>query len=224
MDELEKRRRQLADPDSHLDSLGDKPVEDLNESQLAELKENQAFENELSKAMNIDVPGEIADKIILNQRIKNRRNLLTTWAVAASLVTVSTISVLTFNQPQLPMAQQALNHVYHEVEYLVSDNIISAEEVKERLAQMNLSLPALPEKITYASKCGFAGDKAMHLIAEIDGQPVTLLITSLPVEDAIRFGDERFIGKMRTFASNSLIAIAENQELVDRLYQQIIDA
>jgi|GEM_PF-2965379 len=222
MDELEKRRRQLADPNSHIDSLGDASIESLNETELAQLKANQAFENQLSAAFNIEVPEALPEKVLLNQRLRKRRNRLVNWSVAASMAFASLMSLHWLSRPDLPLSQHALNHVYHELELLQISDAIAPDQVLDELAKLNIHLPLLPEKVTSASICGMAGERVVHLVAEIRGQPVTLLITHLPIEKTIRFGDERFIGKMQKFARQGLIAIAEDQRLVDSLFEQII--
>ena len=60
-----------------------------------------------------------------------------------------------------------------------------------------------------------------HIVAEVDGKPVTLLITPNEVEDHQSFGDQRFLGKMRKLAAMNFVMVAENLDLVDELYRQI---
>ena len=222
MDELEKRRQQLADPEKHLQSIGDKPIEELSAAEREALKKSQEFEHALHSAMNIDVPESLADKVILNQRLRSRRHRYTYWAIAASFALVSVLGIYQINQPQLPLTQEALKHVYDEIDYLDRKDPIPLDVVQARLDKMNLELPNLPEKITFAVDCGLGGESAMHMIAEIDGKPVTLLITTaLSIDDAKIFGDDRFIGKTRSVATNKVIAIAEDSKLIDRVYEQI---
>lgn len=224
MDELEKRRLQLADPYKHLQSIGDKSVEDLSVTERQSLKESQEFERTLHTAMSIDVPDSLADKVILNQRLRGRRNRYTYWAIAASFALVSVLGIYQINQPHLPLTQQALKHVYHEIDYLSKKELIPLDVVQARLDKMNLELPNLPERITFAEGCGLGGESAMHMIAEIDGKPVTLMITAaLGLSNAKIFGDDRFIGKTRAIAAKNVIAIAEDSKLIDRVFQQISD-
>ena len=221
MDDLEKRRRLLADPDGHLKSLQNIPFDDLTEAQLAELKSSQALENQLKRAMNIDVPGELVDKIILKQRLATRKNRMLGWSIAASLAIVSMMSILMLSQPKLSLPQSALAHVYNEMDHLSSQILVTSETVTRQLAEMNVELPFLPKHITFAYPCGLDGEAAMHLIAQIDGKPVTLLITNTALSDVGGFGDGHFVGKIRNIADNGFIAIAEEPRLLDLIYQQI---
>lgn len=224
MDELEKKRRQLADPDLHLQSLGDIPIDALNHKQLEELKSSQAFESLLFKSMSIDIPEDGIDKVILTQRLKKKKNNYSNWAIAASIMFVSVFSFTILNNPPKSLADEALAHVYSEMNHLTENQVISSDVVRKRLTQLGFSLPAIPKAVTFASKCGFRGNKAMHIVAEIEGQPVTILVTQLSIENNKRFGDERFMGKMRQFSNGNLIVIAENLSLVDQLYKQLTHA
>lgn len=222
MDELEKRRQQLADPEKHLQDIGDKPIEELSTAERDTLKKSQEFEHALQSALSIDVPDTLADEVILNQRLRSRRNRYTYWAIAASFMMVSFFGIYQANQPRLPLTQETLRHVYEEIDYLDSDELIPLDVVQARLESMNLELPNLPEKITFAVDCGLGGKSAMHIIAVIDGQPVTLFIApTLAIEDNKIFGDNRFIGRSRSIASNKIIAIAEDSKLIDRIFQQL---
>ncbi len=221
MDELEKRRRQLADPEQHVQSFGETPVNELSQKQIEALKSSQVFEGLLYQSMAVDIPEQAAEKVILNHRLSKKKNYFTNWAIAASVMFASILSITLFNNKQLSIADEALVHVYDEIDHLFESNVIATEVVKQRLAKSGFSLPSLPGEITYASKCGFRGNKAMHLVAEIEGQPVTILITPLQVEDNEKFGDKRFAGKMRRLAKGNVIVIAEKTSLIDKVYKQI---
>ncbi|TQV74112.1 DUF3379 domain-containing protein [Aliikangiella marina] len=222
MDELEKKRRQLADPQSQLSDVDVESFENISDEKLAEIKESQQFESQLQQAMNIDVPEALADKVILNQRLTKRRNRFFNFAIAASVALVSILSFNLINKEQLPVTEEALAHVYHEAGYLERDKVISSKAVIAKLAKMGLTLPSLPEKITFASGCDFGNDEAMHIIAEVDGKQVTLFVTKAPLEENKLFGDGKLMGQIKNLASHGLIAIAEDKAGIDGLYKQII--
>jgi len=221
MDELDKKRRQLADPQSQLSDIDAETFDNLSEEKLAEIKKSQQFEKQLLQAMNIDVPEALADKVILNQRLRSRRTLFINFAIAASVALVSILSFNQLNREQLPLTEEALAHVYDEAGLLERDELISSKEVKSRLAKMGLILPGLPDKITFAGGCAFANDRAMHLIAEVDGKQVTLLITKNPIDETRLFGDDKLMGQIKNIASHGLIAIAEDKSVIDSLYKKI---
>ncbi|TQV85289.1 DUF3379 family protein [Aliikangiella coralliicola] len=224
MDELEKKRRQLADPKQHIENFDEQSPDNMSEQELAQLKADQNFERQLLGAFSVPVPEQLSEKILLNQRLQKRRNIFSLWALAASISILSMLSFMTTDYSQSSLTQQALKHVYHEEKYLTGGNPIARDEIERRLAKYGVSLPSLPEKVVFASRCGFGGESAMHIIAEIDGKPVTLLLTPIAVEDNKSFGDDRFVGKMRKTLANNLIVIAEDLSLVERFFQQIGDA
>lgn len=224
MDELEKKRRQLADPQSQLSDVDEESFENISPQKLAEIKESQQFENQLQQAINIGVPEALADKIILNQRLRLRRTLFTNFVIAASIAIVSVLSFNLFEKELLPPTEEALAHVYDESSLLKRDKVISTKVVNSRLAKMGLALAGLPEKITFAGGCSFGQGSAMHLIAEIDGEQVTLLITENPLEETKLFGDDKLMGRIQNSSSHGLIAIAENMSVIDKLFKKVTKA
>jgi hypothetical protein len=237
MDELNKKRQQLADPEAYLSALTEQQRAELSDTDIKQLKQEYLFEKSLAKAFAVNVDPQFADRIILQQRLSGKKNATTkfSWssklAIAASFLLVSILSFNYVNHSNsnvidLSLSKQALAHVYGEISLLdmtlpKNQKTIDPQIVQQSLKQMAIDLPHLPFEVLSVGKCGFAGNKAMHLVARIDGKPVTLLITPNKSQQSISFSDNRFIGKVRQIANASFVLVGEDSISLDKLFSQL---
>ena len=229
MDELNKRRQLMSDPQNYLNNLSEEERANLSSLEVESLKAERAFQQSLRKAYEIDVDEAIAEKIILNQQLSSRKSKLRYLSMAASLVLVLMASLLIPTDGLSDLSAQALAHVELEEEYLTIDHHVSLSNVDQSTRQMGLALPNLKGPIQLALKCKLGKKPAMHIITNLEDNPVSLLITEHQGDNLQRSGNEEiesFSDKKRfgkTFSRNStqLFVIAENMALVDRFIAQL---
>ncbi|MET1257021.1 DUF3379 family protein [Aliikangiella maris] len=237
MDELEKKRAQRVDPLTQQQQIDNQTYQQMTPAQQQHLRDEQRFEKQLQDAFKFEINPALANKILFNQHLQNRKKLGVKWAIAAS---IAFISIMTFWQasnmddlPPMQVAQQnviledALFHVQNESEYLALESLMSPEDINRQLSRLNIELTGLPDKITFATKCKVAGKTALHMIAQVDGAPVTLFIAPKavfsPTDLPQSFSNPTWQGELQTFANNGIIVIAKDRAVIKPVLERIKD-
>ncbi len=232
MDELEFRRRLFAQPTDKDDEL----LEFAKQSpeRMALLKELRAFDKELHQAIDIDVPENLADKIILKQTMSENPDKIKalsatrkrkSWYLAAAASVAIVFGVFTYQLvvPPLSIGEHALAHVYHEMGSLESTQRFDIAEVNNRLAQLGGQFKTLPGEVKYARFCNFKGQKGLHLVFESDFGPMTVFV--VPSENKYLgdnyFSDEHFAGRVSHFPQGDTILVASTKAPLDEYQSRI---
>ncbi|PCK29673.1 DUF3379 family protein [Pseudoalteromonas piscicida] len=219
MDELEFRRRLVADPH---DEEVIKQAEQQPELQ-ALVDEMQSFDDFLSKSLDIDVPEGLADKVIAKQQALEQaeqkvvkvswfRRATAPFAIAASVFFAAVIFYFGgFGQP-LDTGEHALAHVYYEQSALEKQEAVSLQTVNEKLAMFGGKFDNLPGKIVYATFCNFKGQKSLHLVMQSEFGPLTVFVVPTGQQSTIdnqdNFGDGRFSGLIAHNGKANTILVA----------------
>ena len=171
------------------------------------LNESKAFDKQLDNALEIPVPDNLAERIILNTSLKEKARTdeleqkdkvvsARSWfkfdrvhlALAASFVIA--VSAFMFSEEQSinqTAGEHALAHVYHEIYALNKTQPISIQAVNEKLALLGGQISDLPGKVTYVTFCDFQGERGLHLVFESDFGPMTVFIVPIVVFDTNRW-------------------------------------
>lgn len=204
MDELEFRRRVIAQPNSTEKELMAFAEQHPEQQQFVD--DMQSFDQQLNEALTIDVPQGLAERIIANtakhsteqqaedpenndneqqqstsdnvvdakKRFKKGRIQL---AMAASLIVAVGAFFLSSQQhTSYTVSEHALAHVYHEIFSLDKKEPISLQSVNEKFALLGGHLDELPGKVTYLMFCDFKGERGLHLVFESEFGPMTVFI------------------------------------------------
>ncbi|MFY8350026.1 DUF3379 domain-containing protein [Pseudoalteromonas sp. SSM20] len=215
MDELELRRRLYADPNT-----SDKDVLNALESDPdahAFSKELKALDNDIEHALNVPVPENLAERLVLNQSLHafqtQRKKTRIHLALAASVAFLFGVSFTYLNMgAPLNLEQHALAHVYHEPSSLTNVNhSFSLQEVNAKLASFGGNFSELPNQVSYLTFCDFKGQKSLHLVFQTEQGPMTLFI--VPSKNQYRtesyFSDEAFDGATYQGHKANLILLGE---------------
>ncbi|MFY8272856.1 DUF3379 family protein [Pseudoalteromonas sp. SSDWG2] len=235
MDELEFRRRLFAEPTDKDPQL--KEFAEQSTERKALVNELKALDKELNEAMNIDVPDNLADKIILKQtmlecpeRIKElgqaRKKRSWYWTMAASVAIACSFAVYQFSLPPLSVGEHALAHVYHEIDSLESTQRFDISEVNSRLAELGSKIKALPGEVKYARFCHFKGQKGLHLVFDSEFGPMTMFVVPSPNKylGDNYFSDQHFAGRVSHFPQGDTILVASAQAPIDEYQSRINQA
>ncbi len=244
MDELEFRRRILAEP-----STIDKELEAFAEQDTdkqAFIDDVRAFDDDLSKALNIPVPENLAKRIIDNTyaaedapseqpldtiiEAKSRFafNRLYLAAAASFLVAISVFFVTNKQHTLYSVGEHAFAHLYHEIGSLDKHEAIDLPYVNEKFATIGGHLDELPGKVTYLMFCDFQGKTGLHLVFESDFGPMTVFIVPSDEQPfgtgSDDFNDERFAGHINRGERADTILIASIGAPLDSYNSMINDA
>ncbi|MBT1446314.1 DUF3379 family protein [Shewanella sp. JM162201] len=202
MDELEFRRRAYGDPHSQepefLSAMQESPA---REQFVAELK---SLDRRVEKALKVDVPEGLADKLILRQQLtahhSQRRRTRYLIAMAASVAFVVGVSFGVLRFGPVDLGEHALAHVYHEPKALLSDSTVELADLNASLASLrgleHARFEGEPGQVVFKAYCDFRGVRSLHLVLENAGGKVTLFI--VPIEERMQletqFADAKYQG------------------------------
>ncbi|KXF81336.1 DUF3379 family protein [Enterovibrio coralii] len=187
MDELEFRRRLLADPQDRDPALSAAKQESpANQKLAAELEQLDVM---IDQALRVDVPEDLVDKVLFKQTsdvIRENRKPRFHLAIAASVAFVFGIMLGQFNWQTLPTAptspnlgQIALEHYYHE-EGFTKDAFEGAtlQQVNAKLLPLGKTFNGtLPGQVSYLNHCSFDDRHAVHMVLKADnGEDYTVFV------------------------------------------------
>ncbi|WP_139708179.1 DUF3379 domain-containing protein [Aeromonas allosaccharophila] len=203
MDELEFRRNAMIQPsDQQPDFLKTAEACQANRNYLDEMKQ---FDRSLKRAMQVEVPAGLAERILLRQAmlqdsgtqddmppsrplgtapVKIRTS--TSWsqiALAASVAFLLGMSTRWISLPEttptaLSLAQVAMAHVYGEAPFIQGiDERVNLQSINAKLEMYGATLKEMDGlKVTYVNHCSFYQGPALHMVIRGEMGPVTLFI------------------------------------------------
>ncbi|MCH1930767.1 DUF3379 domain-containing protein [Shewanella sp. A25] len=219
MDELNFRRQAFENPhNQEPDFLIQAQGKAENQQLISDLKRLDA---KLNSALKVEVPEDLADKLILRQQLhqhhKLRRQSIFLMAMAASIAFVFGVSFSLWRMGPVDLAEHALAHVYHESAALQLDQNVSFNQVNAELASMKMLKTShfieQPGKVFYTSFCDFQGVRSLHLVLEGQKGKVTVFI--VPVEKRMvleqSFADGKYHGLGFEIDQAFMLLVAEDQ-------------
>ncbi|WOE68403.1 DUF3379 domain-containing protein [Aeromonas allosaccharophila] len=203
MDELEFRRNAMIQPnDQQPDFLKAAEASQANRNYLDEMKQ---FDRSLKRAMQVEVPAGLAERILLRQAmlqdsdtpddrqqfrplgtapVKIRAS--TSWrqiALVASVAFLLGMSTRRISLPEttptaLSLAQVAMAHVYGEAPFIQGiDERVNLQSINAKLEMYGATLKEMDGlKVTYVNHCSFYQGPALHMVIRGEMGPVTLFI------------------------------------------------
>ena len=179
MDCLEFRRRLGAEPSTHDPDM--RAHREQCTACAAAHARAQRFEQELADALDVPVPANLAERVLLAQATGQRRQFVqqrrTAFALAASVVCALGIGGVAWQQVDAhSLPALAVAHMPEEIATLDLTRTIPAQAVLAGFAKRHIDLPgALPNDTTYVQDCLVGSYKTVHLVSRVDGQSVAVL-------------------------------------------------
>jgi hypothetical protein len=229
MDDLEFRRRILADPNDNSPDLSAARNESIVNRKLYD--ELLQLDAQLEKTMKVDVPDDLADRILFhqsgqpNEKPKSNRFHM---AIAASVALAVGIMIGQFNHFALPSAQAAgigqiaLQHVHTEAPFVNTvDESVSLQQVNAKLLPFGPSLSNLPGHVSYVNHCGFGDKNALHMVMDTPQGKVTVFIVPEVSKTMTAFNDKQMDGIVMPIKNASLIVVGEKGQDVMPIIKSI---
>ncbi|PSW18832.1 DUF3379 domain-containing protein [Photobacterium sanctipauli] len=221
MDDLEFRRRLLADPnDNSQEMIAARNASVTNRKLSDELLQ---LDSKLEQALKVDVPDDLADRILFHQSgqtAKKPNKTRVHLALAASVAFAFGVFTGQFNNIvgttqhtdyQAELAQTALEHIYHEAPFIEGINeSVSLRQVNAKLTPFGPKLTGLPGHVYYINHCGFGNKNALHMVMGTDQGKVTVFIVPENSPQMTPFGDDSMQGVVMPIKDASLIVVGEN--------------
>lgn len=144
-------------------------------------REQRALDRRLQVALRLDVPAELPARVIWRQAA--RRRLPRRLALAAGFVLVAGLGLVLAQLlppavlPAGPLVADVVAHIEHEPDLLLPTSA-RAEPVRVRavLTRGGVELPEPLPDVVHAGLCPFRGHLVPHLVVNVDGEPVSVLV------------------------------------------------
>lgn len=233
MDDLEFRRRIMADPKARdAEILAALQSSDSN-AQFAE--EVLELDTQLEKALKIDVPEDLADRILFTQTthslpITNRFSRKM-FALAASIAFIAGLLIgqLQWHNILIPPAyaslpDMAIAHVQNEKAFVQGiDEQASNVQINAKMQPLAAKLTAqFPYHVYYLNHCGFGTANAVHLVFAGEKGKVTLFLVPLPSDKVTQFDQQGMRGVVEPIKQSSLIIVGQQNEDISKITAKIL--
>lgn len=224
MDDLSFRKAVLAEPFNSDPALIEAAKQDPEKQ--AFWQEVKAMESQLQEAMNVPVPEQLADKLILRQTLRSHSASASKrpWygAIAASFMLVAVITIATLGGGEQALARDVIAHAEH-AEYEVSKSLpATTASINKLLAAYNGKLNGNIGEVMSANYCYLNEIKSLHLIIKGEKGLSSLFVMGDADNQKIdsRFSEKQYIGSSFILESAKIIIVGEDADEVEWLQQQ----
>lgn len=233
MDDLEFRRRILSDP---------KQKDEEILQALAENDANSKFVDDvldldlkIKQAMNVDVPEDLADKILFSQtsnaldddKVVRPNFARKAMALAASVAFTAGLLVGQINwgnvivsPAQASLANTAMKHVVAEKEFVNQlDENVSNRQVNAKMMPFHYQIKGdFPYHVYYLNHCGFGeSNNALHMVFQGKEGKVTMFVTDVKSDQKVDFDKDGMSGVVKPVGKASMILVGNSGEDVEAI-------
>ena len=226
MDELSFRRTIYAEPNTTDPEIIQAAKDDP--AKRAFWDEVKAMDAQLAQAMNIPVPENFAEKLILRQGMDEftQRRQKRPWyvAMAASFALVAGVSYMTLFAGNNGLANDVFAHVspeYMNKEISMSGQNVSQEAINAKMATFNGVLSDDIGEVVAANYCYLDTIKSLHMIVRGEKGLISLFVMpdNKGEELAEDFSNKELVGTSFLLKSAKIIIVGNDQEEVSHLQE-----
>jgi len=229
MDDLQFRRSIYANPKTNDKEVIAAKHADPKRMQFS--KEVEQLDKKISSALNVNVPEDLCNKLLLRQAMEShqhqKRKNRVQIALAASVAFAIglTVNTLQFSSAYANIGDYALAHVYHENNAFDNNALasINLASLNNKMATFNGSFAQSIGKIIAADYCRFDGVKSLHLVYQGESSPVNIFV--VPARENVRFsntfGDYKFNGTSINAGNNHVIVVGDKSESLTKWQENI---
>jgi len=186
----------------------------------------RAFESTLRRALDVPVPAQLAESILLAHATAQHRRRRR-YVRGGGLLALAACLVLAFgigmHLRATPLSTLAVDHVEAPAEHfaLSLDKAIDASKVREAFAQRGMTLHDVPDGISYVHCCPVGRYKSVHLVMpEKDGPVTVLYITDDRVAQRSSFEHNGWSGRSVPMGKGTLVLVGHDAASFDHVEQQ----
>jgi len=213
MDCLEFRRRLGSDPQARDPDM--RAHREVCAACAAAYARAQRFEHDLTDALTVGVPANLAESVLLAQATGERRQFVrrrrVLVAIAASVLCAVGIGGFAWQQVDArSLPALAVAHMPGEIDSFELKQPIAGDAVIAGFAVRHVVLKgALPRDTTYVHDCPVGPYGVVHLVNRVDDQPVAVLY--FPHKKAGRkdFTRQRWHGREVPLAQGTLVMLTD---------------
>lgn len=225
MDDILFRHTAVATPNDKSEEF----VKRANESEksLQLVKEAKEFDEMLADCLEVEVPKDLNDKILLEQSfaIERERKMSGRWhlAIAASIAFIIGLSVpmlSNFNQVAPDIGTVALQHVQQEYYMTAKANEqATIQNVNAKLARYGGTAQDGIGEVYFVNYCSLKGTPALHMILQGEKGRVTVYVLSddSNLKASAEFSNEHFKGISEKVGRAKLVIVGEPGEPLEQM-------
>ena len=229
MDDLQFRRSILTEPKNRDEDVCNAIKQDPAKQKF--VQDVDALDNKIVQAMNIPVPNDLCNKLILRQTLashqQQKRKTRVRLAMAASVAFVMglTVNFMMFSHSYKNLGDYAIAHVNHEAS-MFSHNAqasVSLASLNDKMTTFKGSFDSTFGTLMFADYCRFDGTKSLHLVFQGKTSPVNVFI--VPNNDDIEFNadfsNDNLQGRSLRFNQSNVIVVGDKQEPISQWQERI---
>lgn len=229
MDDLQFRRTIYADPNNQDPEIIAAQQEDGSKRQF--VKDIALFDEKIKQAMQVPVPEDLYDKLILRQTLAShqvqKRKTRIHLALAASVAIIGGVMLnfMQFSSAYNTLGDYALAHVYHEQGSFNNSSInqVTLTTLNQKMSTFDGSFNQPIGKLLFADYCRFDAMKSLHLVFQGKTSPVTVFI--VPKNEQLTFSaafnDQALFGNSLEFSHSNVIVVADKNESLSQWQKDI---
>lgn len=182
-----------------------------------------AFEADLKRALAVEPPEGLADKILLRQTTESRRARGfggPAWArLAAALVLGLGVAALGYRWwSWRDIGEVAIAHLPHEPYALTAHAQVPTDKVRAAFDRYGVRLAAAPAPVDYVQNCRVGTLHAVHMVMQREEGPVTVMYFADRKErQAERFERGGLMGRAIPIGQGTLVLLAAQDHSFDSI-------
>lgn len=226
MDDLEFRRRILSEPKYRDSEIND--VINLSEANSKFADEILSLDAQIEQAMKVDVPDDLADRILFKQNAQSESKSFTKQmlAMAASVAFAAGVLIGQINWAPLvvspayaSLADTAVQHVIDESPFTNRlDEKVTSKQVNAKLQPFAYEFSeSFPYHVYYLNHCGFGNSNALHMVFQGEKGRITMFVTNIKSDHAVDFNEDNMSGTVIPIENSSMILVGEKDENISKI-------
>ena len=229
MDDLQFRRSILADPKSRDDAINEAIKHDSAKQKFTQ--DVAALDDKIAQAMNIPVPDDLYNKLILRQTLashqqqKSKTRVRLAMAASVAFVMGLTINFMMFSSTYKNLGDYAIAHVNHEASHFSNNDqpSVTLASLNDKMAAFKGSFDSTFGTLIFADYCRFDGSKSLHLVFQGQSSPVNIFI--LPDDEDIEFianfANDKLQGRSLHFNHSNIIVVGDKKEPIKQWQERV---
>jgi hypothetical protein len=229
MDDLQFRRSILADPKDRDDAINEAINNDSAKRKFAQ--DIDSLDDKIAQAMNIPVPDDLYNKLILRQTLashqqqKSKTRVRLAMAASVAFVMGLTVNFMMFSSTYKNLGDYAIAHVHHEASHFSNNDspTVTLASLNDKMSAFKGSFDSTFGTLIFADYCRFDGSKSLHLVFQGKSSPVNVFI--LPDDEAIEFvanfENDELQGQSLHFNHSNVIVVGDKQEPMKQWQERV---
>ena len=229
MDDLHIRRSILADPNARDEAMNEAIKSDPAKQKF--VNEIEALDEKIAQAMNVPVPDDLYNKLILRQTLashqqqKSKTRVRLAMAASVAFVLGLTVNFMMFSSTYKNLGDYAIAHVDHEASHFsnADEANVTLASLNDKMASFKGSFNSTFGTLIFADYCRFDGSKSLHLVFQGESSPVNVFIVpnDEDIEFNAKFANDRFEGRSLNFNHSNVIVVGDKKEPIQQWQERI---